>query len=266
MAINQLPVECISSILAFTSPKDACRSAAVSPAFRSAADSEALWTTFLPSDYRQIISQASSPSTTSFLNSLSKKALYFHLCDHPLLIGSGNSSFALEKDSGKKCYMIGARDLEIIWGNSSQYWTWNSNPISRFSEVAVLQRVWWLEIKGSIEARNLSLQTNYGAYLVFRLVEGPYRCRGFKKRPVLLQVYFEGAEVEEGKTAILDPREGSLVVSQEREDGWMEIEMGEIFNESEDDGSIIFHVKEVDDFTMKSGLIVEGIEIRPKND
>ncbi|XP_023526929.1 putative F-box protein PP2-B8 [Cucurbita pepo subsp. pepo] len=96
MDINQLPVECISSILAFSSPKDACRSATVSPAFRSAADSEALWTTFLPSDYRQIISQASSPSTTSFLNSLSKKALYFHLCDRQLLIGSGRRSMTLQ--------------------------------------------------------------------------------------------------------------------------------------------------------------------------
>ncbi|XP_023528482.1 putative F-box protein PP2-B12 [Cucurbita pepo subsp. pepo] len=266
MDINQLPVECIATILAFTSPKDACRSATVSPAFRSAADSEALWTTFLPSDYRQIISQASSPSTTSFLNSLSKKALYFHLCDRLLLIGSGNSSFALEKESGKKCYMIGARDLEIIWGNSTQYWTWNSNPISRFSEVAELQTVWWLEIKGRIEARNLSPQTNYAAYLVFKLVEDRYQRRGFRERPVLLRVYFEGAEVEEGKMAILDPREGSLVAFEERADGWMEIEMGEIFNELGDDGSIIFHLKEFHDFITKSGLIVEGIEIRPKTD
>ncbi|XP_008438376.2 putative F-box protein PP2-B12 [Cucumis melo] len=143
MDINQLPAECISSILAFTSPKDACRSAVVSPAFKYAADSDALWTTFLPSDYRQIISQASSSSTSSFLDSLPKKDLYFHLCDHLLFIGSGNSSFVLEKESGRKCYMIGARDLDIIWGNSPQYWTWKSFPTSRYPEVAGLQVVWW---------------------------------------------------------------------------------------------------------------------------
>lgn len=91
MDINQLPAECISSILAFTSPKDACRSPVVSPTFKYAADSDALWTTFLPSDYRQIISQASSSSTSSFLDSLPKKDLYFRLCDHLLFIGSGNS-------------------------------------------------------------------------------------------------------------------------------------------------------------------------------
>lgn len=268
MDIDRLPVECISCILAFTSPKDACRSAAVSLAFRSAADSDALWTNFLPSDYRQIISQASSPSSTSVLNSLSKKALYFHLCDHLLLIGSGNSSFVLEKESGRKCYMIGARDLDIIWGSSPEYWTWKSIPISRFPQVAELQVVFWLEIKGKIEARNLSPKTKYGAYFVFKLVENRYRRHGFQMRPVSLKVNFEGTEVEEErkKMVILDPPEGSLVVSQERSDGWMEVEMGEIFNELGDDGSIVFHLKEIDNYISKSGLIVEGIEIKPKKD
>ncbi|XP_022146912.1 F-box protein At2g02240-like [Momordica charantia] len=153
MEIALLPVECLYSIFAFTSPKDVCRFAAVSPAFRSAADSDALWNTFLPADYSAIISQSSS------LNSLSKKALYFHLCDNPLLIATGNSSFVLEKESGRRCYMIGARDLDIIWGNSTEYWTWKSLPESRFSQVAELNFVWWLEIKGKIEGRELSPKT-----------------------------------------------------------------------------------------------------------
>uniref|UniRef100_A0A0A0L9G5 F-box domain-containing protein n=1 Tax=Cucumis sativus TaxID=3659 RepID=A0A0A0L9G5_CUCSA len=265
MDINQLPAECLSCILAFTSPKDACRSAVVSPAFRSAADSDALWTTFLPSDYRQIISQASSSSTSSFLNSLSKKALYLRLSDHLLFIGSGNSGFVLEKGSGKKCYMIGARDLEIVWGSSPAYWTWQSIPTSRFSEVAELQYVWWLEIKGKIEGRNLSPKTKYAAYFVFKLVEDNFCRHVFETTPVSLEVHFEGAEVEEDrrKRVILDPLEGSSVVCVERSDGWMEVEMGEFFNECGDDGSIIFHLMQIDRL-RKGGLIVEGVEIRPK--
>ncbi|KAE8650310.1 putative F-box protein PP2-B12 [Cucumis sativus] len=267
MDINQLPAECISSILAFTSPKDACRSAVASPAFRSAADSDAIWTTFLPSDYRQIISQASSSSTSSFLNSLSKKALYFRLSDHLLFIGSGNSSFVLEKESGKKCYMIGARDLEIVWGSSPAYWTWQSIPTSRFPEVAELRVVWWLEIKGKIEGRNLSPKTKYAAYFVFKFKEGDFQHDGFGTKPVSLEVYFEGEEVgEDGtKMVLLDPPEGSPVVCKERSDGWMEVEMGEFFNELGDDGMVIFHLKQIDGI-IKGGLIVEGIEIRPKYD
>jgi hypothetical protein len=43
-------------------------------------------------------------------------------------------SFALEKHGGKKCYMIGARGLSIIWGDTPNYWTWKPLPDkSRFA-------------------------------------------------------------------------------------------------------------------------------------
>ncbi|CAK9318993.1 unnamed protein product [Citrullus colocynthis] len=120
--MDRLPVECICCILAFTSPKDVCKIAGVSTAFRSAADSDLLWRTFLPPDYRQIIAQSSSSPLFWFLNSLPEKALYFHLSDHPLLIGTGNSSITLEKESGSKCYMIGSRDIDATM--RQPYWTW----------------------------------------------------------------------------------------------------------------------------------------------
>jgi hypothetical protein len=52
--IGRLPEEVLSTSLARTSPRDACRTAAVSPAFRaaadsnSAADSDSVWTCFMP--------------------------------------------------------------------------------------------------------------------------------------------------------------------------------------------------------------------------
>lgn len=124
-----------------------------------------------------------------------------------------------------------------------------------------------LEIKGKIEARSLSPKTKYAAYFVFKLVGDRYSRHGFQIRPVSLEVHFEGAEVEENgtKRVILDPPEGSLVVCEERSDGWMEVEMGEIFNELGDDGTIIFHLKQIDNFISKGGLIVEGIDIRDLN-
>lgn len=83
-----LPVECISHIISFTSPTEACSSSLVSHDFKSAADSDPVWEKFLPSDYHQIISNADS-STQLLLSSLSKKKLYFHLCDNPILINNG---------------------------------------------------------------------------------------------------------------------------------------------------------------------------------
>ena len=79
---NGFPITCgvhFAYYISFTTPRlrDACRSALVSPAFRSASSSNAVWENFLPPDYEDFISQSSS------LNLLSKKGLYLHLCHHP---------------------------------------------------------------------------------------------------------------------------------------------------------------------------------------
>lgn len=85
-----LPEDCISRIISFTSPRDACRSAVVSPLFKLAADSDDVWNRFLPSDYLQIISSASE-SSSSTLTSLSKKNLYFYLCNNPIFINNNGT-------------------------------------------------------------------------------------------------------------------------------------------------------------------------------
>ncbi|KAK8684935.1 hypothetical protein V6N13_040949 [Hibiscus sabdariffa] len=158
-----LPEECLCLIISLTSPADACRSAMVCPALRSAADSDAVWEKFLPCDYKSIILESSSSAK---LVSMGKKELYFSLFSHHILIQNGTMSFQLEKGSGKKCYMLGARALSIIWGDTPFYWTWTSQPHSRFSEVAELKLVWWLEVKGRIETRFLSLLLSWYLKLV----------------------------------------------------------------------------------------------------
>ncbi|KAI4346198.1 hypothetical protein L6164_013270 [Bauhinia variegata] len=253
--IADFPEECISKILSFTSPKDACRSTVVHSVFKAAADSDAVWETFLPSDYEEIISQSSSPH----LNSLSKKSIYFHLCDHPILTADNSMSFSLDKHTAKKCYMIGAKGLIIIWGDSPKYWKWTSIPESRFPLVAELNYVWWLEVKGRIETKLLSSNTTYGVFFIFKF--GRIK-RGFDKRQVELTVNFEGNVNESQKKVFLDiPRNGP----QPRMDGWMEVEMGEFFNEFGDDGSVMFKLFDFHGYDTKAGLIIEGVEFRPKH-
>ncbi|KAK4724412.1 hypothetical protein R3W88_027191 [Solanum pinnatisectum] len=51
-----------------------------------------------------------------------------------------------------------------------------------------------------------------------------------------------------------------------RDDGWFEIELGEFYTENEDD-HIEMNLKELKECaSLKTGLIVEGIEIRPRMD
>ena len=68
------------------------------------------------------------------------------------------------------------------------------------------------------------------------------------------------------RTEVLRKRviEGIERIPSEREDGWMEIELGEFFSgESYEEVKMSF--MEVKGYQSKGGLILEGIEIRPKN-
>ncbi|XP_061994715.1 putative F-box protein PP2-B12 [Rosa rugosa] len=285
VGLERLPEECIAHVLSLTSPKDACRSALVSSAFGSAAQSQVVWERFLPSDHRDIISRSVSPVTFS-----SNKELYFRLCDSPIFLDDGNLSFAIDKLSGKKCLMLGARRLLIAWGDTPIYWEWISVPHSRFAEVAYLHSVCWLEIYGRLEMRSLSPNTAYAGYLVYMFSEEATNYAGtgqnyYETFPVKLSVkFFENdenlieARDEDVAELLISTRMPAAAASSmnssvekrqrfpmERDDGWMEIEIGEFYSgQSDDDYCLVeMGVKEIESGSWKFGLVIHDIEIRP---
>ncbi|CAH9051972.1 unnamed protein product [Cuscuta europaea] len=295
-SLAALPVDCLSNILSLTTPKQACSLSLVASFFRSAATSGAVWERFLPPDHLEIISQ--SPNTAGFLTSLSKRDLYFRLCDFPVLVDGDTKSFSLEKKSGKKCYMIAARALNIVWMDTPGYWQWISLPQSRFPEVAELLDVCWLEICGKINITLLSPNTNYAAYLVFvlqprsygfhhKLVDASIDIIGGYYGQVEKQTVYLSTQVEREAHPLVAPREFIRVPTQrvrqenmnavageekaarlpkKRSDEWMEVELGEFFvTDGEDRGDICVSLREVRGH-WKRGLIIEGIEIRPKEE
>lgn len=153
----------------------------------------------------------------------------------------------------------------------------------RFAEVAVLLNVWWLEIRGRISCRMLSPKTTYAVYFVFKMTDPDY-C-GFDidpadatvgilgtenhRRSVCLDPYLDNPQQRHSyATWMMRPQSESMSGSerpQERHDGWFEIELGE-FQSGDEDDEIEIVLKEVKGSSAKSGLIVEGIEIRPKPD
>ncbi|KAK9161625.1 hypothetical protein Syun_007966 [Stephania yunnanensis] len=259
-----LPSDCFSRIF-MSSPRDACVSSTISSAFRSVADSDEVWDRFLPSDYQEILSKCVSPVRFS-----SKKELYFRLCDS-VLIDSGNKVFSLERWSGKKSYVVGARDLSIVWGNDRRYWKWKPHHGSRFSKVAKLQYVWWLDIHGKIDASLLSPRTNYVAYLIVTYIDQDMSWWGLDVSPAEVSVEV-GNHVKSNGMARLCPEnvgrpfeEVVVKVPRERGDGWMEIELGEFYNSGGEEGEVVkMGMKQVDCSYSKEGLVIEGIEIRPK--
>ncbi|KAJ4802406.1 F-box protein [Rhynchospora pubera] len=266
--IKMLPEECLSHVISLTTPRDACVSAAVSRTSHSAADSDATWERFLPSDYASILSRAVDP-----VEYASKKELYFRLCDHPVLIDAGRMSFGLEKSTGAKCFMISARALSIIWSGEERYWKWIELPESRFNECAKLNAVCWLEISGKINSNVLSSHTGYVAYLVFKLTPV---ARGLGNPFQTTKIILAEDTVSEHSVCLnirereqLNRLSGRLpegvILPRMRQDGWLEVELGEFYSGDGTDGEINMSFMEIRGGHWKNGLIVQGIEVRPNH-
>ncbi|KAI7729285.1 hypothetical protein M8C21_001316, partial [Ambrosia artemisiifolia] len=180
-------------------------------------------------------------------------------------------SFSLYKQNGKKCFMLGAKALSIAW-SGSVFWRWKSSPESRFSEVAELVAVCWLDIKGKLKTSMLSSNTTYAAYLVYNI--GPLS-QGLDFQAKALVRHVDGTEDADDDVAMSvvylnPPNENTHTeriggVPQRRKDGWMEIELGEFCNDKVD-GEVDVRFTETCELRWKSGLIVEGIDVRPINE
>lgn len=161
--------------------------------------------------------------------------------------------------------------------------------ICRFAEVAELRTVSWLEIEGKMRRQNLTGNTTYAAYLIMNVCDGAFGvefvpskvsvsvgkqvqrgraylcCKDEKKCKMEILFYRNRREVMR-KAAFGE--EGEVIsIPLKREDGWMEIELGEFFideAEAEADEEITMNLRE-DSYQLKGGLIIEGIEVRPKH-
>ncbi|OAY23416.1 putative F-box protein PP2-B12 [Manihot esculenta] len=264
--ISALPEGCISNVLSFTSPRDACTLSTVSSLFKNAAESDTVWERFFPKDFQSIIARADDHHSL-LASSPTKKHLFLRLCQNPILIDDGKKSFALDKWTGKKCYMLSARDLTIVWSDTPVYWRWVSDPDSRFEEVAELIDVCWLEIHGKIETQMLSPATMYTAYLVFKLAREAY---GWHAPPAEVSVGLAGSESTKSRVCLDTGRGRRLHLPigypKEREDGWLEVKLGEFFNKEGEDGELEMSFLEVKGGHWKRGLVVQGIEIRPASE
>lgn len=155
----------------------------------------------------------------------------------------------------------------------------------RFSEVAVLRTSNWLEIEGKIKTKMLSQNTMYGAYLIMKISDRAY---GLDSEAAEISIEIGGRQASKGK-AYLGSKQKSdssvlvdgmemMVTSKlidkggeneqipcEKEDGWVEIELGKFFNGVCDDDEVKMSLKEVKGYQLKGGIIVEGMEVRPKH-
>lgn len=151
--------------------------------------------------------------------------------------------------------------------------------LNRFAEVAELVMVCWLEIQGTINTKMLSPNTTYGAYLI---VKFPDRAFGLETLPSEVSVevgdhrsrgtvYLRcnaGIRTKLGRVSVdtlrsRDVGGGVERVIEKREDGWLEIELGDFYNDGSE-REVKMSLREVKGQHLKGGIVVEGIELRPK--
>ncbi|KAM0846806.1 hypothetical protein ACQ4PT_055428 [Festuca glaucescens] len=291
--IERLPDELLAAVISLTSPPDACRAAAVSRTFLAAADSDAVWSRFLPR-VLPLLAQGELPCAPP-----SKKALFQRLADEPALLPCKLVSMRLDRATGAKCHTLSARALHISWGDNPNYWAWINlgcdeiKTNKSFKEAAKLRGVWWLEIRGKIHSMLLSQNSVYAAYMVFKLADDGFSQLDFpfqeasvsvgggeSTRRICLQGYMKAGDdgvprkhLSVSSTrhyTLLHPRRGAvpltddIVLPRKRADGWMEVELGEFYNEEGDDGEVSSSLMETKGGVWKDGLVLWGIEIRAK--
>jgi hypothetical protein len=145
-----------------------------------------------------------------------------------------------------------------------------------------------LEIRGKIQSKMLSDNTTYTAYMVFKLAENFFRLDfpfqnasvSFRGSESTRQVCLQACANEDGDIAAGAPpyqilqRRGSrpstvtpgkdVLLPRRRADGWMEVELGQFYNEGGDDHEVSISLTETTAGNYKFGLIVRGMEVRTK--
>ena len=131
-----------------------------------------------------------------------------------------------------------------------------------------LRTICWLEIQGKIKTNMLSPNTIYEAYLVVKFAHRAYGLDSLPSEISLVVGNYESHGI-----VYLRCRDSNKILSMKeeripckREDGWVEIELGEFYNDDGgDDEEVKMSLREVKGHHLKGGLIIEGIEIRPRD-
>ncbi|KAG6599216.1 F-box protein PP2-B15, partial [Cucurbita argyrosperma subsp. sororia] len=260
-SIGVLPEDCVSAILSLTTPTDAGKLSLVSSTFRSAAESDVVWSRFLPKNYAEIVA-ASDISGESPL--CSKREAFFRLCS-PILIDGGKKRAGDHLELRSTLLELEIRSsIKIRRSCRAQSIELGGNPWKNKNRTAVSN-------------------TLYGAYLVVKISEKGYgldlmpaqvcvhwgmRCRAPKalfgcaarnRATSKWSLCFYGNRRERAiKLFAADLGDNfdsnGIRDLRQRDDGWSEIELGEFFT-GEDDEHLTMSFLETKGFQLNLDLL-----------
>lgn len=156
-------------------------------------------------------------------------------------------------------------------------------------ESAELKTIDRLEIKGKIQTGVLSQNTTYVAYLIVKVTKGAYGldlvpaetlikstngeicknttylCCLDEKKQQMKRLFYGNREKRMAMTVEAVGADGKRREPKGRDDGWMEIELGEFETREGEDDEVSMSLTEVKGYQLKGGIVIDGIEVRPKS-
>ncbi|KAL3749265.1 hypothetical protein ACJRO7_010378 [Eucalyptus globulus] len=170
-----------------------------------------------------------------------------------VLLNNKKKKYWVDEESNKNCFMVLAKDLTIVWGENTEFWKWNT--IQETSdleiEVAVLQKVCWLEVRGKFRTISLAPMTKYEIAFVVKITDSHYNWDDPVKFTVTLP---NGKKEECFKSLRRVPQEG-----------WKHIPVCKFVMSPENVGEVTFALDE-HVLKWKSGLVIKGVSFQPVRD
>ncbi|XP_056164739.1 uncharacterized protein PHLOEM PROTEIN 2-LIKE A4-like [Syzygium oleosum] len=172
-----------------------------------------------------------------------------------VFMNSNKLKFRVNQDLEKNCFLLLAKDLSITWIDDRQYWDWIDQKEKCFSgevdiPAAKLLKVCWLNIWGKFKTIMLSPKTTYEVSFKVKISGNS----GGWHAPVNLNL-----TLPDGTT------QGRIENLEEKQKGeWIDILVGTFMTNPKNVGEISFSFSETGGH-WKSGLLVKGVVLRPKD-
>ncbi|KAL2946534.1 hypothetical protein AAZX31_20G019300 [Glycine max] len=169
------------------------------------------------------------------------------LSSKPKAVDNGSAS------GNTNCFMLYARALSITWGETPEYWIWvqQKEASGTIIELAKLKKVCWLEVRGKFDIRKLLPGILYQVSFLIMLEDSS---EGWEV-PINVRLVLPGGKRQQHKVNL----------NEKLRENWMEILVGEFVASEKDGGEMDISMYEYEGGMWKSGLVIQGVVIKPKN-
>ncbi|KAM3382065.1 F-box protein PP2-A13 [Capsicum galapagoense] len=263
--LGDLPESCIALVLTHLDPTEICKIGRVNRTFRQASLTDLVWELKLPENY-QILVKKYHLDKNLWSNSseesrrLTKKELYARLCRPHHFGSSNNKVFWMEKDRGM-CVCISWKEMKITGIEDRRYWSHISSDESRFSTIAFLKQIWWVEVEGDLE-----FEFPAGNYsLFFRLQLGKTSRRLGRRICTVDQVHGWNIKPVQFQLSTSNGQEATTKYYLNEPGKWIHYHVGDFVADkySSMPTKLKFSMTQIDCTHTKGGLCLDSVLILP---